>query len=65
MKDESMMELRTIRHEISAEFEHDIEKYIAYLQSQACQYEAQIRLAEQILLVQEPKEETVVLRKAA
>ncbi len=65
MKDEGIMEIRMIRHQISEEFEHNIRKYIAYLQSQEWQYEAQIRLAEQILFVQEPKEEAARLRKTA
>ena len=31
MKDEVIEELRAIRHQISAEFDHDIGKYCAYL----------------------------------
>ena len=64
MKDESIMEIRTIRHQISEEFEHNIRKYIAYLQSQEWQYEAQIRSAE-ILLIQEPAKEATGSRKVA
>ena len=65
MKDEGIMEIRAIRHQISEEFDHDIQKYIAFLQSQAGQYDAQLRLAEQMLLTQKPEEETRLLRKAA
>ena len=31
MKDEVIEEIRAIRHQISAEFDHDIDKYCAYL----------------------------------
>ena len=31
MKDEVIEEIRAIRHQISAEFDHDIHKYCAYL----------------------------------
>ncbi len=63
MKDKGIMEIRTIRHQISEEFRHNIREYIAYLQSQEWQYEAQIRSAEQV--IQKPKEEAIRLRKAA
>ena len=63
MKDEGIMEIRTIRHHISEEFTHNIREYIAYLQSLEQQYEVQIRSAEQI--IQKPKEEAIRLRKAA
>lgn len=65
MTDESLMEIRTIRHEISAEFEHDIEKYIAYLQHQAWQYDGQIGIAEQMLRTQESPKDIPRLRKVA
>ncbi len=65
MKDEGIMEIRAIRHQISEEFNHDIQQYVAYLQRQASSYNAQIRLAETLLLPQEPQQETPRLRKAA
>ncbi len=47
MKDEAIAELREIRHQISQEFDHDPQKYLAYLQQQNYKYAAQIELYQQ------------------
>ncbi|GAK53868.1 hypothetical protein U14_05143 [Candidatus Moduliflexus flocculans] len=65
MKDEELVELRAIRHEISLEFGHDIHRYVAYLQCQEEEYRVQIRNAERMLATQETYSDNPPLRKAA
>lgn len=42
MKDIAIEEIRQIRHEISAEFDHDVSKYIAHLMKEQEKYKEQI-----------------------
>ena len=65
MIDEGMAEIRAIRHQISEEFGHHVQDYIAYLHSQDEQYTAQITLAHKLLLDQEQEESKKTLQKVA
>ena len=47
--DEAIEEIREVRRRISAEFDHDINKYIAYLQEMEKQYPEQIRRGKELL----------------
>jgi len=49
MKDEMIEEIRAVRHQISEEFGHNIQHYIAYLNSQQEQYAQQLELGRQVL----------------
>ena len=65
MKDEVLTEIREIRRNIALEFDHDISRYVAYLQRQKEAYFAQIRDAERMLATPEVYSENVPLQKAA
>ena len=65
MKDETLTEIREIRHDIALEFGHDISRYVAYLQHEEEIYLAQIRDAERMLATPEAYSEHVPLQKAA
>jgi hypothetical protein len=49
MKDDMIEEIRAVRHQISEEFGHNIQQYIAYLNSQQEQYAQQLELGRQVL----------------
>jgi hypothetical protein len=47
--DQAIEEIREVRRRISAEFDHDINKYVAYLQEMEKQYPEQIRRGKELL----------------
>jgi hypothetical protein len=49
MTDEAIADLRDLRHQISPEFDHDPQKYIAYLQPQNYKYATQMELYQQLV----------------
>jgi hypothetical protein len=44
MNDKAIQEIRSIRHRISEEFDHDPQQYIDYLNNQNAKYKRQIEL---------------------
>ena len=48
-EDQAIKEVRDVRHRLSAEFDHDIEKYVRFLRDQESQHEQQIRLGDELL----------------
>jgi len=46
---EAIEEIREVRHRISAEFDHDVTKHLAYLRAQEAQHLAQIQRGREIL----------------
>lgn len=49
MTDEAIADRRDRRHQISPEFDHDPQKYLAYLQPQNYKYAAPIELYQQLV----------------
>ena len=47
--DEAIEEIREVRRRISAEFDHDIAKYVAHLQEMEKQYPEQIQRGKELL----------------
>ncbi|HYV27792.1 MAG TPA: hypothetical protein VFA77_09680 [Candidatus Eisenbacteria bacterium] len=47
--DQAIEEIREVRRRISAEFDHDINKYFAYLREMEKQYPEQIRRGKELL----------------
>ena len=47
--DQAIKEIREVRHRISAEFDHDITKYIAYLREEEKQHQEQIQRGRELL----------------
>ena len=47
--DQAIEEIREVRHRISAEFDHDITKYLAYLCEQEKQHQEQIQRGKELL----------------
>ena len=47
--DQAIEEIREVRRQIAAEFDHDITKYLAYLQELEKQYPEQIRRGKELL----------------
>ena len=47
--DQAIEEIREVRRRISAEFDHDINKYIDYLREMEKQYPEQIRRGKELL----------------
>jgi hypothetical protein len=47
--DQAIEEIREVRRRISAEFDHDINKYLAYLRELEKQYPDQIRRGKELL----------------
>ncbi len=47
--DQAIKEIREVRQRISAEFDHDITKYLAHLQQQERQHQEQIQRGRELL----------------
>jgi len=47
--DEVIEEIREVRRQISAEFDHDITRYFAYLQEMEKQYPEQIKRGKELM----------------
>ena len=47
--DQAIEEIRAVRHRISAEFDHDINKYVDYLREMEKQYPEQVRRGRELL----------------
>ena len=47
--DQAIEEIREVRHRISAEFDHDITKYLAYLREEEKQHQEQIQRGKELL----------------
>ena len=47
--DQAIEEIRAVRHRISAEFDHDIAKYLAHLQELEQEYPEQIKRGRELL----------------
>ena len=47
--DQAIEEIREVRHRISAEFGHDITKYLAYLREEEKQHPEQIQRGKELL----------------
>ena len=47
--DQAIEEIREVRHRISAEFDHDIAKYLAHLQELEKEYPEQIKRGKELM----------------
>ncbi len=47
--DQAIEEIREVRHRISAEFDHDITKYLTYLREEERQHPEQIQRGKELL----------------
>jgi len=62
--DIAIEEIREVRHRISAEFDHDLDKYFAFLQEESKKYQEQInRFREMTRAKQESSDPALELRE--
>ena len=58
--DIAIEEIREVRHRISAEFDHDLDKYFAFLQEESKKYQEQINRFREMTRTKQESSSTVL-----